>query len=119
MSSHILTKHARERLQQRWISEDVIGSVLRSPDRTEPGSKPGTTKFVRTVSGRQIQLVGTYLKDENKWLIVSAWVRGEDDKVPLAWQLITLPFVATWKLSVWIFKHVTSSGKKSTHPPRH
>lgn len=119
MSTYILTKHARERLQQRWISEDVISSVLRSPERTEPGSKPGTTKFVRTMNGRQIQLVGTYLKDENKWLIVSAWVRGEDDKAPLMWQLITLPFVGVWKLSVWIFQHISSSRKNSSHSARH
>lgn len=119
MSSYILTKHARERLQQRWISEDVIASVLRSPERTEPGSKPGSTKFVRTINGRQIQLIGTYLKDEDKWLIVSAWVRGEDDKAPFLWQLITLPFVAVWKLCVWIFKLITSSSKKSSNSQRH
>jgi len=119
MSSYILTKHARERLQQRWISEDVIASVLRSPQRTEPGTKPGSTKFIRTINGRQIQLIGSYLKEEDRWLIVSAWVRGEDDKAPLMWQLITLPFVGVWKLSVWIFKLIASSTKKSSHSLRH
>lgn len=114
MPAPILTKHAKERLKQRWISEHVIESVLRSPDRTEPGSKPGTVKFIRTMNDRQIQLVGTYLKDEDRWLIVSAWVRGEDDKPPLMWQLITLPFVLIWKL-ILFFAHAVSGKKKRSY----
>jgi hypothetical protein len=105
MSSIILTKHARERLKLRWINEDVIESVLRSPDRTEPGSKPDSVKFIRTLNGRQIQIVGTYLKDQGKWLIVSAWVRGEDDPVPLVWQVITAPV----KLALWLIKKLFKS----------
>lgn len=98
MPSPILTNHARERLKQRWITEDAIESVLRSPERTEPGSKPGTVKFVRTINGRQFQVIGKYLDDQDRWLVLSVWVRGEDDQTPLMWQLITLPFVLSWKL---------------------
>jgi hypothetical protein len=115
MPAPILTKHARERLQQRWITESAIESVLRSPDRTEPGSKPGTTKFIRTLNGRQIQLIGTYLQDQDRWLIVSAWVRGEDDQPPLAWTIITLPFKLTWSLIKWLWR----TSKKSSQSRRH
>lgn len=92
MSSVILTKHARERLQKRTISEDVLESVIAHPDQTFPGQKPNTIKFIRTINGRNIQLIGTFLPDEKKWLIVSAWVRGENDQPPIIWQFIILPF---------------------------
>lgn len=112
MPSPILTTHARERLKQRWITEDAIESVLRSPDRTEPGTKPGTVKFVRTINGRQVQVIGKYLDDQDRWLVLSVWVRGEDDKAPLMWQLITLPFILAWKLIKLAFG---SKKKRDSH----
>ena len=96
MSDFIFTKHALQRLNERSISQDAAESVLRSPDRTEPGKKPDTVKFIRVVNGRNVQLVATHLPDQKKWLVVSAWVRGEDDKVPLVWQIATLPFRIGW-----------------------
>ncbi len=111
MSSYIFTKHSLERLHQRSISQDAAESVLQHPDHTEPGKKPGTVKFVRVLNGRNIQLIATYLDDQKKWLVVSAWVRGEDDKVPLMWQLLTLPFKLIWKLLVWLFKKLTNKSK--------
>jgi len=107
MSDFIFTKHALQRLSERSISQALAETVLRQPDRTEPGKKPGTVKFIRVVNGRNVQLVGTFLDDQKKWLIVSAWVRGEDDKVPLTWLIITWPFKAIWWLIVWLFKKLT------------
>jgi len=98
MAGYILTHHAKERLQQRWITESVIESVLRSPDRTEPGSKPETVKFVRVINDRQVQVVGKYLMAEDKWLVLSVWVRGENDQEPLIWTIITFPFKLIFKL---------------------
>ena len=107
MSDFIFTKHALQRLSERSISQDAAEAALRQPDRTEPGKKPGTVKFMRTLNGRNIQLVGTYLQDQKKWLIMSAWVRGEDDKVPLMWQIITLPFKLVWWLIRFIYGKLT------------
>ncbi len=112
MSDYIFTKHSLERLKQRSISQDAAELVLRHPDRTEPGKKAGTIKFVRNVNSRNVQLIATYLEDQKKWLIVSAWVRGEDDKVPLMWQILTLPFKAVWWLLRFVFKKATHSTKK-------
>jgi len=103
MSDFIFTKHSLERLNQRSISQDSAESVLRNPDRTEPGKKEGTIKFIRTVHGRNVQLIATYLNDQKKWLVVSAWVRGENDKESLMWQIISLPFKGTW----WLAKFLT------------
>ncbi len=104
MSEFIFTKHALQRLKERAISVDQAESVLRNPSQTIPGKKPNTVKFIRELNGRNTQLVGTYLADQKKWLIVSAWVRGEDDKVPFVWQVMTFPFKAAWWLLQRSFK---------------
>lgn len=111
MSAYIFTKHSLERLHQRSISQDAAEAVLRQPDRTEPGKKPGTVKFVRMVNGRNIQLIATYLDDQKKWLIVSAWVRGEEDKESLSWMLLSFPFKVVWKILIWIFNQLTGRTK--------
>ncbi|CAN5308168.1 hypothetical protein BH10PAT2_BH10PAT2_3550 [soil metagenome] len=108
MSSYIFTKHSLERLKQRSISQDTAESVLQHPDHTVPGKKPGTIKFVRIMNGRNIQLIATYLEDQKKWLVVSAWVRGEDDKVPFMWLLITLPFKLLWRCVKWLVRTLTN-----------
>jgi hypothetical protein len=91
MHAPILTNHARERLKERWITEDAIASVLRSPERTVPGAKPDTVKFIRTLNDRQVQVVGKYLPDQDRWLVLSVWVRGEEDQAPLTWRIISFP----------------------------
>jgi hypothetical protein len=108
MSEFIFTKHALQRLQERSISIDQAESVLRHPTQTFPGKKDGTIKFVRDVNGRNTQLVATYLPDQKKWLVVSAWVRGEEDKVPFMWVLITAPFKLIW----WSAKQLWKLGRK-------
>src|SRR5258708_6649532 len=100
MSEFIFTKHALQRLKERGISVDQAEMVLRNPSQTIPGKKPDTVKFMRDVNGRNMQLVGTYLADQKKWLIVSAWVRAEEDRIPLIWQVITAPFKLAW----WLLK---------------
>ena len=105
MSDFIFSKHALERLKQRSISQDIAEVALRNPDKTFPGKKPGTVKFIKYIQNRNVQLVGTYLADQKKWLVVSAWVRGEDDQVPLVWTLLTLPFKGAW----WLIRKVFTS----------
>lgn len=102
----IITKHAEERLKQRSITLQAIESTVLSPDKKFPGKQPGTTKFIKTVNNRLVHIVGQYLKEENKWLIISVWVRGEDDQAPLSWQLISLPFKLVW----WVVKKAFKIG---------
>jgi hypothetical protein len=98
--SLIFTKHALERMSARQITQDAVWRVLQSPDRSLPEDKPQTSRFIRQLNGRTYHVIATYLPDQKKTLIVSAWVRGEDDRVPLMWQLITLPFKLAW----WIIR---------------
>lgn len=95
----VFTKHAVERLQDRTISLDTIWQVINYPDAKHSKDEE-KIKFIRTLDQRKIHVIATKLDQENKWLIVSVWVRGEEDKAPLSWQLMTLPF----KIVVWIVK---------------
>jgi len=92
----IFTKHALERSNTRSVTQDMIVKVLRNPEITQPTSKPNTTKFIATVHGRLVHVVATYLSDQDRWLVVSVWVRGEEDQNPLVWRLLVLPFKAVW-----------------------
>lgn len=102
----IFSTHALDRVKGRSISQDAVASVMRKPDKTYPGRKPGTTRFIRTLDDRRIHVIASYLADQKKWLVVSVWVRGEEDKQPLAWQLITLPFRVIWWLLSRFFTSV-------------
>jgi hypothetical protein len=110
MSDFIWTKHARERAGLRSLSESDVELVLRHPDKTYPGKKQNTVKFIKTIQSRQVQVVAS-LVENKKWLIVSVWVRGEQDPVPLVWKIITLPVVILWSLVKLIVKQLIKSRK--------
>jgi len=86
----IFSDHALERMRRRRIDDDVVVNVIRKPDskQTEPN---GNTRFIKDVKGRNVHVVSNYLADEKKWLVVSTWVRGEDDPRPWWMQIIRLP----------------------------
>lgn len=103
----VFTKHAWERLKDRSLTKDAIHQTVSYPDKTFHNQD--NYKFIRTIRGRKIHVVATPVED-NKYLVISTWVRGEDDKLPLIWLLITLPFKIVW----WILKTIFVSifGKK-------
>ena len=98
--SLIFTKHALERMSDRSISQDAVWRVLQHPDHTRPEGKANTTRFIRQINSRTFHVIGTYLPEQKKTLIVSAWVRGEEDRVPLLWQVLVAPFRFVW----WVVK---------------
>jgi Domain of unknown function (DUF4258) len=83
----VLTTHAKERMQQRMISEAMITNTVRNPDKSEP-EEDGDIKFIKTIGKRPVHVVSKYLPDEDKWLIKSVWVRGEEDVKPSIWGTI-------------------------------
>lgn len=103
----VFTKHALERMDKRSISKDRIWQVINHPDKSfneGGGSKDSSKKFIKEVGGRKYQAVATYLPNERKYLVISTWVRGEDDKQSIIWIVITLPFKIIW----WIVKKLFS-----------
>lgn len=86
-SQIIFTKHALSRSQQRYVPQNKIEQVLQYPDNTI-SLEDNKTKFIRVINQRQFQVIASYLAKEDKWLIISAWVRGEEDSKPIFYQLL-------------------------------
>ncbi len=107
----IFTKHALVRMKDRNITEHSVWQTLQKPELTKPEGKPNTTRFIRTINDRKYHVVATHLPETHKTLVISAWVRGEEDAVPIAWRLITLPFKLSWRLLVWTTKQIFSRKK--------
>lgn len=95
----VFTKHAWERSQDRSLSRDAIYQTVSFPDKTYHNKD--NFKFIRTINNRKVHVVATPIEN-NKFLIISTWVRGEEDKQPVIWLLITLPFKILW----WTIKTI-------------
>ena len=74
----VFTRHARERLDLRRLGEDQIIQVMRNPNSTHK-IDDGKVKFIGKSMGAKVHAVCKPIPDENKWLVISLWVRGEDD----------------------------------------
>jgi len=106
----VFTDHALDRSSSRTVNRDAIWETVNHPGQKyrEAGE---TTKFIKTVGGRKIHVVANYLKNERQWLVISVWVRGENDQLPLLWQLLTLPFKIVFWLGSWVFGTLRKSRK--------
>lgn len=96
----IFTKHALQRMSERSITQDAVFRVVQAPDKQFGTEQSKSVKFIRTLASRKYHIVGQWKKQESKWLIISVWVRGEDDREALTTQLLLLPFRIIW----WILK---------------
>jgi len=74
----VFTKHARERMDLRNIGEDMVIQVMRNPNRIFD-TKDEKIKFIGKTTGAKLHIIGKPIPEENKWLVISLWVRGEED----------------------------------------
>lgn len=100
MPNYIFTTHAKERSALRDIPESYLAQTLQAPQKKQAQAF-NRYKFTRVIDGRKVQVIATWKPHAEKWLIISAWVRGEIDQAPLAWRIISFPFWLGWKLLVW------------------
>lgn len=107
----IFTNHAQVRLKDRSLVKENVYLTIHQADKKKKMTD-GKIKFIKTINQRRYQVVATYLNQDNKWLVISNWVRGEEDKLPLAWQLLSLPFKIVFYLLKEIFKATFSKKKK-------
>lgn len=84
----IFTNHALQRLKQRNITQAAVAATIATPDEKE-AEGDGDVVFKKDWQGRQYHVVALWLKDERRWLVKSAWVRGEDDR-PVWWMALLL-----------------------------
>jgi len=99
MSNHyrdlILTNHAAARQSLRSIGFEDLYRTIHQPDK-KIKIKGEKWKFIKKIENRQYQIIANYLTDQKKWLVISTWVRGEEDRLPFMWQLISAPFRLVW-----------------------
>ena len=86
---------------ERSITAESVYQTVNNPSGEKNEGKR-SKKFVRTISGRNYHVIAQWKSIEQKWLIISVWVRGEDDKESLSVQIVLLPFRLLW----WIFKKI-------------
>jgi hypothetical protein len=75
----VLTNHAEERMALREVDRQMVEMAIKRPDERVP-EDDGDTRFVRTINGRELHVVGKFLSDEHRWLVKSLWIRGEADE---------------------------------------
>ncbi len=110
----VFTNHALARLSKRSMTKKNVYLTVTQPDQkfisqeeTREGDQE-TVKFVKTVNQRNYQVVAQFLAKENKWLIISVWVRGEEDPVPWWWRVIRCLFKRIKKLLILCYKTLIS-----------
>jgi hypothetical protein len=102
----VLTNHAKGRILNRSLTLENLFQTIKFADN-QFDLNENKTKFIKNISGRRYQVIAKYLADDKQWLIISAWVRGEDDKEPLVWQIISLPFKLVWRGVVLLIRHIS------------
>jgi hypothetical protein len=97
----VFTSHAYHRALQRSIAIHQIFQTINYP-KEKIFLKENKYKFLKSINQRHYQIIAKYLSKSKQWLIISVWVRGEEDKLPLSWQVISFPFklVAKFLLSI-------------------
>lgn len=100
----ILTNHAADRQSLRSIGFKALYKTIHQPDK-KIRIEDEKWKFIKKIDQRQYQIIANYLADQKKWLIISVWVRGEEDRLPLMWQLISAPFKLIW----WMIKKIVQA----------
>jgi hypothetical protein len=100
----ILTDHADYRQSYRSLTKQGIYQAIHQPDK-KIRIEQDKWKFIKTINGRPYHVIASFLPNKQKWLVISVWVRGEDDRPPLLWKLITLPFKLLW----WVINTVWKS----------
>lgn len=74
------TTHALERMKLRNIYRYEVQQTILNPEQTFE-EQDHKVKFIgKELSlNRSYHVVAKFLAEENKWLVISAWIRGEED----------------------------------------
>ncbi len=99
----IFTKHAQERIAQRRMTTGGVEETVLDPDK-KILLPTGETKFIKQQGKRLYQAIAVYKEQEHSWLVLSTWVRGEEDSPDLLWLIITTPFKWLWWFGKFILR---------------
>jgi hypothetical protein len=65
------SQHARERMDERGITEDQIALCLRDPDRIEPDDRAGRIRYLRFVPGHTRWIRVIVRTDQRNYVITA------------------------------------------------
>ena len=85
----IFTNHALERIKLRHITQGMVVQAINKSDENFL-EDDGDTRFIKKINGRNVHIVARQADEPGKWLVISAWVRGEDDPKPLHIRLLQM-----------------------------
>jgi len=85
-------------MHQRKLSHSDIEKTIFDPDRSFFTEKRDTKKFIKDIRGRNHQIVAKLLENKKDWLVLSVWVRGEEDRgFNIVEWVVLLPFKLVWR----------------------
>jgi len=71
-NDYTLTKHAKQRIKERGISEEEVEEVLKNPDYSIPGPRGEMKVEKRIKRGRRIRVI--YKREKKEKIILTAIV---------------------------------------------
>lgn len=69
----IWTNHARERLGQRGLSQDLAAQTFSLPDVTLTGKQPGTFEYQKRFGKSTVTVIAKQ-NEKYEWIILSCWI---------------------------------------------
>ena len=112
----ILTNHIIERAKLRRMDLDEIKMTITNPVKyfeTETNDGQPATRFIKNCKHRRYHVIAVYEPQQNAWIAVSAWVRGEEDPKPALIQF----FIDIGQGFKFIFNKITNAHKKDQNSP--
>ena len=106
MTKVIYTTHARERISLRRLSTWSIEDAIKNPDKWVD-LDDGKRKFIKMQGKRLYHVVAECNERQRAWVVISVWVRGEEDPENFLWQLLVAPFKLAW----WLVRLLFGWGK--------
>lgn len=98
----IFTNHALERMKKRSLDSEDVYQAISYPENILKLEK-FKKKYIKKIRERNIQVVVAPAKQNpEQKLVVSVWVRGENDKPGVIIQI----FTSLFKFIKWIFKKI-------------
>lgn len=107
----ILTNHVLDRAKLRKMDLDEIKMTITNPLKSFPtttNDNQPARRFIKNCQHRRYHVIAVYTPEQNAWIAVSAWVRGEEDPKPILIQFL----IDVWEGLKFLF------GKKSQNDNR-
>jgi hypothetical protein len=69
----IWTNHALERMEQRYLPQDMAWQAFQHPDTSFAGKQPGTTESIKQFGSSKVTIISKQ-NEQREWIILSCWI---------------------------------------------